>query len=246
MVTGTDRGPIGPLTLPMLIQALFGRRKTGTLILQDESIKKSLYLDQGRVVFAASTDVDDRLGGLYLRHKMITLSTLKAAASSALSENKRLGTVLVEMKAIRPEDLIWGVTEQVRQMVVGLFRWTRGEYVFIEGELPSDEVITLKMHTGDLIMTGIKSIEAWSRVEMAVGDLDTRYDASPQLQERAAELTLALDEWTLLSHCESGATLGDICGRSALGDFEVCRSIWAFMVIGLLLKKEAAETLTAV
>ena len=48
MVARTDRGPIGPLTLPFLIQDLCGRRMTGTLVLRDEEVHKTLYLDSGR------------------------------------------------------------------------------------------------------------------------------------------------------------------------------------------------------
>ena len=238
-MTSTDRGPIGPLTLPFLIQQIHGDQGTGTLELRDESVQKTLYFDGGRVVFAASADANDRLGQLFLRRKMITLRTLKEAAVAASCEGRRMGAVLVKMKAIRPQDLVWGVTEQVRQMVISLFHWTRGEYSFRPGKPPSEEVITLNMHTADLIMSGIKSIDSWARIENAVGDLDTRYLASPRLQDLAREMTLSLDEWTLLSYAESGATLGEICERSALGDFEACRLIWGFMVVGLLGKEEA-------
>ncbi|HEY3174545.1 MAG TPA: DUF4388 domain-containing protein [Candidatus Polarisedimenticolia bacterium] len=236
-----EPGSVGPLTLPTLIQGLCGERETGTLVLKDDAIERTLYFDTGRVVFATSNDPDDRLGQLLFRHGMISLTTLKEAAAVSSFHGKRMGTVLVGMMAIRPQDLIWGVTEQVKQMVLSLFQWTRGCYTFEAGPLPSEEVITLKMPTPDLVMAGIKSIDAWSRIEAAVGDLETRYQPSSRLQELSKELTLSLDEWTLLSRCESGATLGQICEVSPANDFEVCRLIWAFMVTGLLLKQEAAQ-----
>ena len=239
--TQTEPGRIGPLTLPTLIQGLCGQRGGGTLVLRDEEIVKTLYFDTGRVVFASSNDPDDRLGLLFFSHGMISLKSLKEAAAISSFEGKRMGTVLVGIKAIRPQDLVWGVTEQVRRMVMGLFQWTRGLYTFKAGPLPSDEVITLKMPTPDLVMAGIKSIGAWSRVEAAVGALETCYHPSPRLEELAKELNLSLDEWTLLSRCESGATLGQICEATPMDDFECCRLIWAFMVVGLLLKQEAAQ-----
>jgi len=234
-------GRIGPLTLPTLIRSLYAQKQTGTLLLRHDEISKTLYLDSGRVVFATSTDPQDRLGQLYLRRGMISLPALKQAASASSAEKKRLGTVLVQMKAIRPQDLVWGVTEQVREMVIGLFQWTRGEYIFKDGLLPSNEVITLKMSTSDLLMSGIKSIQVWARIEAAVGDLDTRFLTSPRIEDLAKEMTLTLDEWTLLSRCESGATLGQMCEESPLPDFDVCRLIWAFIVVGLLLKEEASQ-----
>jgi len=248
MVAVGDSGPIGPLTLPSLIQHLHGEQSTGTLELRDEGIQKTLYFDTGRVVFASSGDSDDRLGQLFLRRRMIRLSTLREAAAKASLDGKRIGAVLVQMKAIRPSDLVWGVSEQVRQMVLSLFQWTRGAYVFKPGKPPSDEVITLNMHTADLILSGVKSIESWSRVEVAVGEPDTRYLASPRLQDLAKQMTLSLDEWTLLSYGESGATLSEICESSSLGDFEVCRLIWGFMVVGLLSQQQepAVEVVGAV
>jgi uncharacterized protein DUF4388 len=234
-------GRLGPLTLPSVIQTLSGEKKSGTLVLSDEAITKSLYVDEGRVVFATSTDPDDRLGQLYLRRGMITLPVLAQAAEIATKQRKRMGGVLVEMKAIRPQDLIWGVTEQVRTMVLGLFQWTRGQYRFDPGKPPSTEVITLNMHSADLVLTGIKSIESWSRIAAAVGGLQTPYTTSPRVEALSKELNLTLDEWTLLSRCEGGSTLGSMCADSALGDFEACRLIWAFTVVGLLTQVQEAR-----
>ena len=229
-----ETGRLGPLTLPALIQRLCGQKKTGSLMVTDEPIRKVLYFDSGQIVFASSTDPEDRLGHLYLRRGMITLAAHSEGLRVANAQGKRLGTVLVQMKAIRPQDLVWGVTEQVKLMVISLFQWTRGDGAFRPGKPLEDEVITLKMPTADLVLTGIKSIESWSRIEAAVGDMSARFRTTPRLQSLAEELSLSLDEWTLLSRCESGATLGQICDDSALGDFEVCRLIWAFVVVGLL------------
>jgi hypothetical protein len=240
-----QQGEIGPLTLPTLLQGLCGAQQTGTLTLMDGSITKTLYFESGRVVFAASTDPEDRLGQLYFKRGMITISALKEAVAASVEESRRMGTILVRIKAIRPQDLIWGVTEQVRMMILSVFAWTRGTYLFEPGPLPSNEVITLKVPTPDLVMSGVKSIDSWSRVEAAVGDTGTRYHSSPRHDELARELNLSLDEWSLLSLCESGATLGQMCGESPLPDFEICRLIWGFMVVGLLVKQEAVLTASA-
>lgn len=232
-------GKIDHLTIPSLIQELWGKKLTGTLVLQDEAISKTLYVDSGRVTFAASNDPDDRLGHLYLRQGMIPLAALAEAEAGVVKESRRMGTILVEMKAIRPQDLIWGVTEQVKTIVLNLFQWTRGEYVFTPGPLPTEEVITLKMPTADLILSGIKSIESWSRIRAAIGGLESRYRTAPAIETLAKQLSLSLDEWTLLSRCENGATLGQMCSDSSLPDYEVCRLVWTFTVVGLLVAEAA-------
>ncbi|MGH9866696.1 MAG: DUF4388 domain-containing protein [Candidatus Polarisedimenticolia bacterium] len=239
------RGKIGPITVPALLHNLCAARQTGTLVVSDEARRKSIYFDEGNIVFAASTDPDERLGALYLRQGMVGLRAVQQAVEVSLAEKKRLGTVLVQMKAIRPQDLVWGVSEQVKEMVLGLFQWVRGEFAFEAGPLPSSEVITLKMFTPDLLLTGVKSISSWSRIEAAVGGLDTRYGTTPQLEDLAGALNLTLDEWTLLSRCEQEAPLGKICEESAMTDFEACRLIWAFTVVGLLRRQQAAARAAA-
>ena len=73
-----------------------------------------------------------------------------------------------------------------------------------------------------------------------MGGLDARYATTPQIEDLAGALNLSLDEWTLLSRCEGDATLGKICEESAMADFEACRLIWAFTVVGLLRRQQAA------
>ena len=92
----------------------------------------------------------------------------------------------------------------------------------------------MKMSTGDMILEGVKRIESWSRIKLAVGDLETMYQVSPKLQELGKEMSLSLDEWTFLSRCEGPISLQQLCQASALKDFEVCRLVWAFHVVGLL------------
>ena len=148
-----QRGKIGPTTLPSLLHTICSAHHTGTLTVSDGKRIKRLFTEEGRIVFAGSNDPDERLGALYLREGMIGLKALQEALSVSLAEKKRLGTVLVQNKAIRAQDLVWGVTEQVKGIVLELFQWTSGEYLFEPGPLASKEVITLKMLTPDLLLS---------------------------------------------------------------------------------------------
>jgi hypothetical protein len=240
------RGKIGPITLPSLLHTVCAARETGTLTVSDATRRKRVYVEEGRIVFAGSNDPDERLGALFLREGMIGLRALQSALSVSLGEKKRLGTVLVQQKAIRPQDLVWGVTEQVKEMVLELFQWTAGEFLFEPGPLPTSEVITLKMFTPDLLLTGVKRIQSWSRIEAAVGPLSTPYSTTAEIEELAGALNLSLDEWTLLSRCEGEVPLERLCEESAMADFEVCRLLWAFTVVGLLRRHQLAAGTAAV
>lgn len=234
-------GEIRSYTLPSLLYGISQSRETGVLTLEHLTLSqtqtvKSIYIQDGQAIFATSNDRDDRLGQVLLRRGMISLERLLTAIDRSLGEKKRLGTVLVEEGWIRPVDLVTGVSEQVKEIIYSLFRWTEGVYRFAMGDLPSREIITLQMNTRNLVLEGVHRIESWYRIQDAIGSLDTRYQTTPDLREATSEMSLSLEQWTLLSLCEEGATLRQICAASALKDFDICRLIWALLSTGVLRK----------
>ena len=231
-------GDLGLLTFPSLIHNICDERITGILRVRDGDKEKSIYVGRGRVIFATSNMPQDRLGNLLFRRGTIPLRELEEAARICRKTGKRLGGVLVDRQVLRPQDLIWGVREQVKEIVVSLFNWTSGTFRIESGPFAQEEVITLKMSTGDIVLEGVKRIESWDRVARAVGGTKTRYQATPRLDEVGRSITLSLEEWTLLSHCESPVTLLDLCETSVLGDFEICRLVWVFTILGMLTRLE--------
>ena len=63
-----------------------------------------------------------------------------------------------------------------------------------------------------------------------------RYQTAPGLENMSRDLTLSLEEWTLLSHCERPVTLREICRTSTVNDFEICRLLWALLTLGIVIR----------
>ena len=235
--TPTREGGLSTTTFPGLIYSILSRKETGVLTLTGDTTEKSIYIQTGRPVFAASNDRDDRLGQIFFKAGLVSLEGLVHAVEQAAQENKRLGTVFVEMGLIQPHDLVEGVRTQVRSIVCSLFLWARGRYRYRPGPLPSDEVITLKLSPGNTILEGIRRIERWERIWEAVGGLEVQYQTAPGIEDISRDLTLSLEEWTLLSYCERPASLRELCRSSTLKDFEICRLLWALMTLGIVVRR---------
>lgn len=227
-------GKIGPMTFPALIHDLCSERHTGVLTLRDGVAEKSIFIDRGRIIFAKSNEIEDRLGSLMIRRGLLTLKDLEDASYVSIATGQRLGGVLVSKNVIRAKDLVDGVSDQVQEIVISLFLWTRGSYEMKFGSLPSNELITLKVPSENLILDGVRRINAWARIQLAVGGSETHYKVGPRVSELGDLMNLSLEEWTLLSRCEGPETLGHLCEQSALKDFDVCRLVWAFTVVGML------------
>jgi len=233
MTAVPPRGSLEEVDVPAILRALVRADKTGPLRFTRGRITKTVYLEGGRLIFATSTDPDDRLGEMLLRKGLITYRNL-AESVQAIRTGKRQGTILVESGSIRSRDLVQGVTEQVQEIVYSLFLWEDGAYEFVEGQLPSREVILLRMSTEDILMEGIRRVQRWSRIQAGAGALEQRYTPSPEAPSILEATSLTKEELSLVALLDGTATLEEICASSRQSDFAICRAVWGLWVTGVL------------
>jgi hypothetical protein len=233
MTTVAPRGTLDQVGVPAILRALVRADQTGPLRFTRGGVIKTVYLQGGRLIFATSTDRDDRLGEMLLRKGLISYRDLEESVK-AIRAGKRQGTALVESGSIRSRDLVQGVTEQVQEIVYSLFLWEDGAYEFVEGELPTREVILLRMPTEDILMEGIRRVERWSRIQAGAGALDQRYTPSPESAAILQSMSLSRDELSLVALLDGAPTLEEICAASRRSDFEICRAVWGLWVTGVL------------
>lgn len=225
--------------VPDLLQSLHERRWSGVLTLTYMGVGKSLTVQGGRLVFASSSSPDDRLGELLLRRGRISFKQF-TEAGSAVSPGKRLGTILVEQGILTPKDLVKFVVDQTQEVIYGAFQWTEGQYRLQEGA-DSSEAITLKISTPDIILEGIRRIEAWSRIYRGVGGISAQYERAADYVELLSSTTLSFEKLSLVTGLNAPSDVERICRESTLQDFDVCRTLWAFRVIGLIRRLDQPE-----
>jgi uncharacterized protein DUF4388 len=161
-------------------------------------------------------------------------------AGKAVAPGKRLGTVLVEQGVLPPKDLVKSVVEHTQEIIYGLFQWTEGNYRLQPGSV-SPEAITLKINTPDLILEGMRRIEAWSRVQQGVGGLGALYERHPQYEDTVGVMGLTLEKLGILTGLHEPKRVEALCEESTLPDFEVCRTLWAYRVLGVVRRLDVAE-----
>lgn len=238
---GVVSGRLEGASIPDLVWSLCSRGMTGVLRVSRAHVRKTLYLSDGDIVFAASSDPNDRLGELLLRRGKITLDQLEAALRE-LASGKRLGTLLVESGGLTPQGLVEAVVEQVRAIVLDLLTWDEGEYAFAEGPLPTAEVITLQVRSAELLLQGIRRIGSLTRIRRSVGVSRTVYELTPKWEEQAAGLALTAGETLLLARLQRGpCRVESLCREMFLSNFELYQALWAFRLLGIAVPSEAAR-----
>lgn len=188
--------------LPLLLSNHLKAGSTGVLEVSTGAFQKRLFLEEGRVVFASSNDRNDRLGEMLIRRGVLAVPDFYAA-SRAVVPGKRFGTVLVERGLLSPEQLVWAVKEQVKEIVFSLFPVLEARCAFREGEGAGEEGITLNLRTPELIRQGVlrmdhtvRPLEAFAEQERTFGlavpreEVEAAFDLGNAEREAVAALTV--------------------------------------------------------
>lgn len=229
VVPGGLKGQLSELAVPEILQHLRLSKSTGILTLASGGARKSVYLKDGHVVFASSNLPNDRLGEMLLREGKITVEEYDASIK-AISKGKRQGKALVEMGALSPKDLWEGVQLHVKEIVYGIFQWDEGQFHFEESTLPEKERITVDLDVVDLVLAGIRRVDASGRIQ-------ARYPEGDAVLERTGDpLQAELEPYEehVLRLVDGERTVSDICHDSEIGDNETLKVLYALASVGCI------------
>ena len=247
------KGSLREYSLPKILTDLHRKRATGTLAVSTPNFTKKAYLVKGDAVFAASSYEDDRLGEMLLKAGKITVEQYDKSVEILKRTKKRQGAILVDLGYLTPKDLFWGVKYQVKEIIYSLFQLEEGECEFVEGDVPTDEVITLKMSMGNLIHEGVKRIDNWTRIRREMPDTGIALTISKDPLNLFQEVELSQYDKKMLTIIDGKKTIKEIIDSSWMNSFEAMKTIYVLWSIGILeektvekeeVKEEAGETVS--
>jgi hypothetical protein len=167
---GSDRvaeralsGALKSITVSELLHFLAMHRKSGKLTLRRRQGSGLIVLRKGRIIYAASSSVREAFGNILVCRGLITEATLTEALERQQwsGDDRRLGAVLIDMGAVREEDVAEVVRYQVASMLTEVDRWRDGFFRFDTMDIPEggeievdaqDFVVTEGLNTEQVLL----------------------------------------------------------------------------------------------
>jgi hypothetical protein len=230
-----QEGRLEDAHISTLLKTLCDRSESGMLTLEQDGINKSIFMSNGNIIFATSNLENDRMGIFLFQHGKLSLEDFERS-SQLMTPNRRHGEILVELGIITRQNLNWAVKEQVKEIIMSLFNWDRGTYIFISMDPLKNETITLKPRTLDLILEGTRRITNWKMIQSVIVSLDTRFQFGEGMKEIAERIYLKPKEKKVLEALHNSNSVREICNTLAIHDFEICLTLHGFQVIGMIEK----------
>src|SRR5947207_4973607 len=209
-------------------------RSSGKLVLRQARLERTLHWIEGEIVFASSNSPDQSLGQFLLRNGKITQQQYDES-KSRIGPNQRHGKVLVQMGAISPNDLWWGLENQALEIIYSLFTWNDGSFAFVDSaEEVLSERITLSINTAGAIMEGIRRLDESVRIREKITSLDMVFaKVSGEVPDFQA-LDMSEDEIAVYNNIDGQLTVRDLIGKSELTDFEVTRILFQLLMARII------------
>jgi hypothetical protein len=110
------QGTLAETTVPDLFRSLVRSSETAIVSLDAIGRNDTIYFSEGKIIFAASSDPDMALGEILLRGGELNLQQYDKAMER-LTVSRRIGSILVELGFLRPDELMRAVERQVNAIV---------------------------------------------------------------------------------------------------------------------------------
>jgi hypothetical protein len=234
------QGTLDETTVPDLFRSLIHSAETAIVTLEGPARNDAVYIHEGKIVFAYSTDPDMGLAEVLLRSGELTVDQYTAAMERMVNP-KRTGALLCDLGFIKPEELIRDVEQQVRAIVLNAMRFRTGTYTIEFTDAFPDDILSIPLNTERLILDGVAAVEFWSLVKRGIGRFDRVLQQVKSAAARSYQIELTEEESHVLSLFGEPLSVDEVCGRSYLSNFNTARAIWGLLTVSLLHDAEVAS-----
>ena len=236
-------GSFAVLPLGELIELLGRLRKTGALVCERGTVRKSLHLRDGAAVAAASNDPREYLGQLLINYSHIDEEQLSKAFQVQEETKVRLGKVLVMVGLVPPETIRDVLAIKIRETLLDVFLWDSGVFTFDEAPVAAIDELDPCVGLSELAREAEFRATAWSafRAQFPSGAATLEVD-EPQVPPGLLPGTV---DGRLLALARDGKTIDELGLILRATDFHLYQRLYALARQGILRAALLAESPTA-
>jgi two-component system OmpR family response regulator len=198
--------------------------------------RKTVWLEDGRPVFAASEVETDRLGAMLVREGKITREQRVRGREVMLATGRRLGEVLVEQGALKRRELYPAVRRHLEDVIFSLFAWDAGVFSVTPGGGARDEKIRLASPAAAILCEGVRRKVGLERLRVLVGPAHAVLAPGRRedLADALADADLGPDERQVLPLFDGQRSLAEISAEAGASELTVYQLAHLLRALGLL------------
>jgi len=221
--------------LPEILVKIHRYKAPGVVECRRGTELKRVFLDHGRVIFAATNQITESLGDRLMREGRLTQEQYDESVRRLKLTQKRHGVTLVEMGLLTHEELFHVVREQIQEILWSIFTWTSGAVAFTPGRDKNLEFVKVDVPIPEAILHGVRRMPD---ARMLVARLGTKATVFERTNVAVEDLRLTEDEQGLLDKVDGKHALVDLVNTPPLSASENARILYAYHALQLIAPKQ--------
>jgi len=235
------RADLAKTTLPEMLFAVDRFRVPGMIEVSHAETVKRIFIRDGYVIHATSTDLRDSLGEYLRRAGRINRKIHEALGKEVRRSERRFGVLLIERGYLSPGEVHLAIREQIELIVWSLFFWQRGEVVFNVGQYKQEDMIHIQLPMGGVILEGIRRAPDPKYLVSKMGRKETVLEPCYKVGD-LVEIDLTREEYELLTRVDGTRTLYQLLSGGPMQASDNAKLLYAFQVLQLVQEQKADGT----
>ncbi|MCK4822536.1 DUF4388 domain-containing protein [bacterium] len=185
--------PIYSYSIPVLFKTILKSMASGELVVKGDDLKRTLYFINGKLVFAKTTLVSERLGDILFNTGEISASYHNNIGKMIASTDEKIGQLLVRKKVVKRRDIFRSLLYQVRIIGIATLLMDSGEWDFVRKEPNIPNNTRFPIELPGMITEGVRKLDDLNVFKNKFGNL------SPKCTDisKSANVYLTADEFQL-------------------------------------------------
>jgi len=202
-------------------------KRTGRLELKSGDIQKSLFFQNGILVFARTNVASEKIGEIMFRLGFIS-TEVHSKIEQYIEPRQNIGRVLVGLGIINEQELQEALVVQMKEIALSLFSYFDGAIGFQEQERFVDPSLQSRVGIPFLVEEGIRRMQFHPELKRC---LESRV---PVFQARVHQHLLFDGEKKLLGHINGKTTGSGLAPLSGMSPEEFWKSLYLLYALGII------------
>lgn len=227
-------------SLAELLIKLYRHRVPGVVEARRDEVTKKIWIKDGNVIYASSSDRADSLGDYLVRQELITEKQLQMVGELHAVNKKRIGMLLMEQEFLSPKELNEAIRAQIERIAWSLFSWTSGRAVVDLHELNDHNILRIQLPLRQMVFKGIVEAANERSLVDRLGGKNAQLEPNWQ-GETLIDCALDREQFQFLLKVDGRKTLREL---AHLGPYSVARNVrllYALQVLHLIRGKASAN-----
>jgi hypothetical protein len=227
------RGDLNDRPIAEILYTIYLHRVPGKIEATDDETVKTIYVRDGHIVHASSSNLSESLGAYLLNVGMISKEDYTATMRARRGSQQPYGVMLVEQGLLSPADLYKAIRLQNAEIVWTLFSWNSGRVTFEIGEQGRPAGTSIQVPMRQAIKEGVRRVEDVRRLLERIGGRETVLESCHETDD-LIEVALRREEYDLLRMVDGKRTLYELCTEGPYDPKTNGRLLYAYHVLEFL------------